>query len=404
MNGLSLFRPQITLSENCNQQKQEGNKSDVQLVTKVGGFISVPAHSTVKAYILLYSLLFFFFFLSPPLFFFVRSLHILVSIAYHIIPSHRIAFSVLFSTQVYSLYIRLFFCFILSPFPVDSNFVRLPTHPRSYYNVQLDIPSNQSHNFNPYLQPLLLPCPLCTPKDSRSVSSLGPPHLFLPTEYPDYTGKLIQLIPAFSEERQERKIESTSHIYLLSTHLFLLFLLPFHVSFLRFSDTLTSTFSNVSICHCNFCSLTIHTQKKREKKEIHLSSSSSSPPPYHTTTLPNQSMFQVDNFISFHDLTPEAHFLWASSSITTCLGYEPEEIVDTPAYTVIHPDDISYVKVSHQENMMNEMVGTQIALRFKAKDGSWVPCMALFSLCYDYIVTCSTVIAQTDGTSKSVPF
>ncbi|KAF9337404.1 hypothetical protein BG006_004839 [Podila minutissima] len=115
-------------------------------------------------------------------------------------------------------------------------------------------------------------------------------------------------------------------------------------------------------------------------------------------------MFQVDNFISFHDLTPEAHFLWASSSITTCLGYEPEEIVDTPAYTVIHPDDISYVKVSHQENMMNEMVGTQIALRFKAKDGSWVPCMALFSLCYDYIVTCSTVIAQTDGTSKSVPF
>jgi len=113
-------------------------------------------------------------------------------------------------------------------------------------------------------------------------------------------------------------------------------------------------------------------------------------------------MFQADNFISFHDLTPEAHFLWASSSITTCLGYEPEEIVDTPAYTVIHPDDIAYVKVTHQENMMNEMVGTQLVLRFKAKDGSWVPCMAIFSLCYDYIVTCSTVIAQTDGTSKCV--
>ncbi|KAG0032930.1 hypothetical protein BGZ82_006325 [Podila clonocystis] len=96
-------------------------------------------------------------------------------------------------------------------------------------------------------------------------------------------------------------------------------------------------------------------------------------------------MFQADNFISFHDLTPEAHFLWASSSITTCLGYEPGEIVDTPAYTVIHPDDISYVKVTHQENMMNEMVGTQIVLRFKAKDDSWVPCMVIFSLCYDYI-------------------
>ncbi|KAG0033894.1 hypothetical protein BGZ81_006915 [Podila clonocystis] len=113
-------------------------------------------------------------------------------------------------------------------------------------------------------------------------------------------------------------------------------------------------------------------------------------------------MFQADNFISFHDLTPEAHFLWASSSITTCLGYEPDEIVDTPAYTVIHPDDISYVKVTHQENMMNEMVGTQIVLRFKAKDDSWVPCMVIFSLCYDYIVTCSTVIAQTDGTIRQL--
>ncbi|KAG0342016.1 hypothetical protein BG004_005782 [Podila humilis] len=105
-------------------------------------------------------------------------------------------------------------------------------------------------------------------------------------------------------------------------------------------------------------------------------------------------MFQVDNFISFHDLTPEGHFLWASSSITACLGYEPEEIVDTPAYAVIHPDDIAYVKVTHQENVLNEMVGTQIVLRFMHKDGSWVPCMVIFSLCYDYIVTCSTEFAR----------
>ncbi|KAF8921773.1 hypothetical protein BGZ58_003871, partial [Dissophora ornata] len=103
-------------------------------------------------------------------------------------------------------------------------------------------------------------------------------------------------------------------------------------------------------------------------------------------------MFQVDNFISFHDLTPDAHFLWASSSITHCLGYDPEEIVGVNAYDVIHKDDIPYVKITHTESVLNEMVGTQLLLRIKAKDGHYVPCMVLFSLCYDYFVSCYTVI------------
>ncbi|KAG0204317.1 hypothetical protein BGX28_003712 [Mortierella sp. GBA30] len=113
-------------------------------------------------------------------------------------------------------------------------------------------------------------------------------------------------------------------------------------------------------------------------------------------------MFQDDNFISFHDLTPEGHFLWASPSVTTILGYDPEEIAGTPAYDVIHKDDIAYVKVAHQENVLNELVGTQVVLRFKHKAGSWIPCMVLFSLCYDYIVTCSTVINATEGTIRKI--
>ncbi|KAF9286380.1 hypothetical protein BGZ68_002951 [Mortierella alpina] len=113
-------------------------------------------------------------------------------------------------------------------------------------------------------------------------------------------------------------------------------------------------------------------------------------------------MFLVDNFISFHDLSPDGCFLWASSSITACLGYEPEEIIGIPAYDVIHKDDIAYVKVTHQENVLNEMVGTQVILRFKHKNGSYVPCMVIFSLCYDYIVTCSTVIDQAEGTIRKL--
>ncbi|KAF9350960.1 hypothetical protein BGX34_000900 [Mortierella sp. NVP85] len=113
-------------------------------------------------------------------------------------------------------------------------------------------------------------------------------------------------------------------------------------------------------------------------------------------------MFQVDNFISFHDLTPEACFLWASSSITACLGYDPDEVVGMKAYDVIHKDDIEYVKLTHQESVLNEMVGTQLLLRIKAKDDSYVPCMVIFSLCYDYIVSCYTVVEQSAATMHDV--
>ncbi|GJJ74010.1 hypothetical protein EMPS_06368 [Entomortierella parvispora] len=113
-------------------------------------------------------------------------------------------------------------------------------------------------------------------------------------------------------------------------------------------------------------------------------------------------MFKVDNFISFHDLTPAANFLWASTSITFCLGYEPEDVVGVAAYDVIHPDDAAYVKVTHQENVLNEIVGTQLALRYKHKNGTWLPFMVFFSLCYDYIVSCATLIEQTDGTIRQL--
>ncbi|KAF9411508.1 hypothetical protein BGZ76_005335, partial [Entomortierella beljakovae] len=66
------------------------------------------------------------------------------------------------------------------------------------------------------------------------------------------------------------------------------------------------------------------------------------------------------------------------------------------AYEAIHKDDIPYVKVTHQENVLNEMVGTQLLLRMRHKLGHYVPCMVLFSLCYEYIVSCYTVIDQSE--------
>ncbi|KAG0273548.1 hypothetical protein BGZ95_010637, partial [Linnemannia exigua] len=113
-------------------------------------------------------------------------------------------------------------------------------------------------------------------------------------------------------------------------------------------------------------------------------------------------MFEVDNFISFHDLSPNGTFIWTSPSVTAILGYEHEEIEGVPAYEIMHKDDIAYCRITHQENVLNDMVGTQIVVRFKHKDGSFVPCMVIFSVCYDYIVTCSTVIDTAQEAFRKV--
>ncbi|KAF9273133.1 hypothetical protein BGZ68_001773 [Mortierella alpina] len=104
-----------------------------------------------------------------------------------------------------------------------------------------------------------------------------------------------------------------------------------------------------------------------------------------------------ENFISFHDLTPAAHFLWASSSIEDCLGYTPEEIINVSPYDLLIKDDIPITQTAHTENVLNDMVATQVTVRYRHKDGSAVPVLCIFSVCYEYIVTCITVL-EMDGT------
>ncbi|KAF9317463.1 hypothetical protein BG003_000725 [Podila horticola] len=106
-------------------------------------------------------------------------------------------------------------------------------------------------------------------------------------------------------------------------------------------------------------------------------------------------MFHVDSYISFHDLSTEGRFLWASPSITDCLGYDPEELVGKPSYSIIYPDDIPLTRVAHQENLMNDLVASQIVVRFIGKDGRPIACVSNFSLCYDYIVNCTSLVDAT---------
>ncbi|KAF9938397.1 hypothetical protein BGZ67_000239 [Mortierella alpina] len=109
------------------------------------------------------------------------------------------------------------------------------------------------------------------------------------------------------------------------------------------------------------------------------------------------------NFISFHDLTPRATYLWLSPSVEDCLGYTPEELVDTSPYDLLIKDDIRYTLSAHTENILNDMVATQITNRYRHKDGSAVPVLVIFSVCYKFIVAC-IVVLDRDGTPfKSRP-
>lgn len=104
------------------------------------------------------------------------------------------------------------------------------------------------------------------------------------------------------------------------------------------------------------------------------------------------------DFISFHDLTPRACFLWASPSIEDCLGYTPEEIVNASPYDLIIHDNVASTKTTHAENILNDMVASQATLRYRHKDGYPVVVLCVFSVCYEFIVNCVTVL-ETDETS-----
>jgi len=112
-------------------------------------------------------------------------------------------------------------------------------------------------------------------------------------------------------------------------------------------------------------------------------------------------MVQAVNFISFHDLTPEGHYIWASPTVYEVLGYDQEDLVGVPGYNIIYPDDMAESKAVHKENLFNDLVASQIVVRYKGKDGRPVPCACVFSLCYDFIVNCATLLDPSAEACKT---
>ncbi|KAF9275283.1 hypothetical protein BGZ68_010896 [Mortierella alpina] len=96
-------------------------------------------------------------------------------------------------------------------------------------------------------------------------------------------------------------------------------------------------------------------------------------------------------------MTTRAAFLWASPSIEDCLGYTPEEVVNVSPYDLIVQDDVPSSQTAHTENLLNDMVATQATARYRHKDGSTVPILAIFSVCYEFMVACISPL-DPDGT------
>ncbi|KAG0302950.1 hypothetical protein BGZ98_007104 [Dissophora globulifera] len=113
-------------------------------------------------------------------------------------------------------------------------------------------------------------------------------------------------------------------------------------------------------------------------------------------------MYQCDNFISFLDLSPEGRFLWLSPSIYDALGYTPDELVGVPGWDIVNAEDIALSRVGHKETILNDLVASQITVRYKAKDGHYVPCVVVYSLCYDFFVSCATVVHSDPNTYRQL--
>lgn len=106
-------------------------------------------------------------------------------------------------------------------------------------------------------------------------------------------------------------------------------------------------------------------------------------------------MIRTDNFISFHDLTPEANYLWISPTVYDVLGHEPEYFVGRSVWDIIHAEDLADSRNAHKENVINDLAVTQAVVRYKHKEGHYIHFLSVFGLCYDMIVNCSTLLDQS---------
>ncbi|KAI8358115.1 hypothetical protein B0O80DRAFT_274461 [Mortierella sp. GBAus27b] len=97
-------------------------------------------------------------------------------------------------------------------------------------------------------------------------------------------------------------------------------------------------------------------------------------------------MARPDSFIAFCDISPDARILWVSPSGYSLFGYEPEDVIGRPGFEVIYPDEHADVLQFLAEYTANDLIASQIVVRFVMKDGQQILCALLACVCYDFTV------------------
>jgi PAS domain S-box-containing protein len=80
---------------------------------------------------------------------------------------------------------------------------------------------------------------------------------------------------------------------------------------------------------------------------------------------------QVTDMLSRH--SPDGVYRYASPASRTLIGYEPEELVGLPVFTLFHPDEIELARTTH-EKVHQTATGVTFTHRLRSKSGSYVWC------------------------------
>jgi diguanylate cyclase (GGDEF)-like protein/PAS domain S-box-containing protein len=62
---------------------------------------------------------------------------------------------------------------------------------------------------------------------------------------------------------------------------------------------------------------------------------------------------------------------YESPAIASVVGYDPDELVGTNAFALVHPDDLAHVRILFAEALAQPGVNVSVTFRFRHKDGSW---------------------------------
>src|SRR5262245_41251989 len=70
-------------------------------------------------------------------------------------------------------------------------------------------------------------------------------------------------------------------------------------------------------------------------------------------------------------LMPNGTFRFVSRSVTAILGYQPEELLGTNAFDLVHPDDRPDVLEAIQAGLEHRDTGLPMTFQARHRDGSW---------------------------------